>query len=592
MRRMASEIPPNIRLELARLQTATDRGDTAEQESAKAAMGKLISELPDKKKQKVVTATQAVVIGVSKKAMAKIDEEKAAMEIAMKRKAIEEKVAAAKAEAAEQAEREKAAEEAAARHLARNQKKREKEREKKEQKKQQEKDPAFIAAKVLDKVEELRKKGNAAMQQGELEAALACYTEALALEPLPDEEKAKILGNRSAAFMAKEEWALGLKDAEAAAALLPESGKAHYRVAAAREACNDVDGAITAVRKALILMPGAEEVEGKLRSLEAKATLAKAEADKKAKAAEREAAAKKEAEKRASLAKANKGGERLSNGSDGGGGRKGERASNASSDGGGEKAAPAPSPADVADAAVRQAIRLALAQSDETCIKNSLAKHQSKASSLCKAEAKFAREAIKKGRHEGLSLETIQSVVVKQEAEKAKQKALAEAKAAAEEKAAAERAAAERAALEKAAADRKVAAEKGGGGGEGQSRGGGEGGGGTRGGRRGRSIDCRGGEEGGREEGQGGGEGRRPPKRRRRRRRRRRPRRWRRRRLQGQGGGGEGGGREGKGEGGGGGGGKARPRRGRLRRRRRPPLSSGGGRGGRGEGRGRQEGCG
>ena len=48
-----------------------------------------------------------------------------------------------------------------------------------------------------------------------------------------------------------------------------------------------MDGAITAVRKALILMPGVEEVEGKLRSLEAKATLAKAEADKKAKAAER-----------------------------------------------------------------------------------------------------------------------------------------------------------------------------------------------------------------------------------------------------------------------------------------------------------------
>ena len=114
------------------------------------------------------------------------------MEKAIKRKAIEEKVAAAKAAAAEQAEREKAAEEAAARALARNQKKREKEREKKEQKKQQEKDPAFIAAKVLDKVEELRKKGNAAMQQGELEAALACYTEALGLEPLPDEEKAKI----------------------------------------------------------------------------------------------------------------------------------------------------------------------------------------------------------------------------------------------------------------------------------------------------------------------------------------------------------------------------------------------------------------
>ena len=79
LRDMPSEIPPNIRVELARLQAAVDRGDAAEQASAKAAMNKLIGKLPvDERKQKVAMI-QSVAMGImSKKATAKSEEEKVA----------------------------------------------------------------------------------------------------------------------------------------------------------------------------------------------------------------------------------------------------------------------------------------------------------------------------------------------------------------------------------------------------------------------------------------------------------------------------------------------------------------------------------
>lgn len=76
-----------------------------------------------------------------------------------------------------------------------------------------------------------------------------------------------MLGNRAALHMACSEPQLALADAEAALALLPSSGKAHYRVGAAREACGDTDGAIVAMQRAAALMPEAAEVAQRLRAL-------------------------------------------------------------------------------------------------------------------------------------------------------------------------------------------------------------------------------------------------------------------------------------------------------------------------------------
>ena len=115
----------------------------------------------------------------------------------------------------------------------------------------------------------LREKGNAAMAASDFPRAKACYTEALALgSALAPDERAKVLGNRAALHMACSEPRRALSDAEAALALLQgPSGKAHYRVGAAREACGDIGGAVASMQRAAALMPDAAEVTQRLRAL-------------------------------------------------------------------------------------------------------------------------------------------------------------------------------------------------------------------------------------------------------------------------------------------------------------------------------------
>ena len=82
-----------------------------------------------------------------------------------------------------------------------------------------------------------------------------------------------MLGNRAALHMACSQPRLALADAEAALALLPSSGKAHYRVAVAREACGDTIGAVAAMERAAALMPEAAEVAQRLRAMRSRAGL-------------------------------------------------------------------------------------------------------------------------------------------------------------------------------------------------------------------------------------------------------------------------------------------------------------------------------
>ena len=63
--------------------------------------------------------------------------------------------------------------------------------------------------------------------------------------------------------------------------------------------------------------------------------------------------------------------------------------------------APTPATDNPADTAIIKAVTLALAQSDPQRIATAMSKHQSKASAHVKSEARRAREAIKKGAHEG-----------------------------------------------------------------------------------------------------------------------------------------------------------------------------------------------
>ena len=123
---------------------------------------------------------------------------------------------------------------------------------------------------ATDSFVSLKERGNLAMQRRDLTAARSFYSEALEITQIVDEERAKLFGNRAACYVALGYHDLAREDAEQAAELLPEWGKAHYRLGCARDACGDVEGAIEAMRQAVELMPEAAEVRDKLTELEGK----------------------------------------------------------------------------------------------------------------------------------------------------------------------------------------------------------------------------------------------------------------------------------------------------------------------------------
>ena len=72
------------------------------------------------------------------------------------------------------------------------------------------------------------------MQKHDLTAARAFYSEALEITQIADLERAKLLGNRSVCYTQLGYSDLAKADAEEAADLAPEWGKAHYRLGCLR----------------------------------------------------------------------------------------------------------------------------------------------------------------------------------------------------------------------------------------------------------------------------------------------------------------------------------------------------------------------
>ena len=72
------------------------------------------------------------------------------------------------------------------------------------------------------------------MQKQDLTAARAFYSEALEITQILDLERAKLLGNRSVCYTQLGYSDLAKADAEEAAELAPEWGKAHYRLGCLR----------------------------------------------------------------------------------------------------------------------------------------------------------------------------------------------------------------------------------------------------------------------------------------------------------------------------------------------------------------------
>ena len=107
-------------------------------------------------------------------------------------------------------------------------------------------------------INSFRERGNLAMQRGDLTAARSFYSEALDVPRVPFEERAKLLGNRAACLLALKRPDLAVADAEGAAELMPESGKAHYRLGCLQDEVGDGPGAIASLTRAVELLAAAD----------------------------------------------------------------------------------------------------------------------------------------------------------------------------------------------------------------------------------------------------------------------------------------------------------------------------------------------
>lgn len=107
-----------------------------------------------------------------------------------------------------------------------------------------------------------RDQGNAAFKDGDYERAIAFYTRGIEAGP----GDARLFNNRCAAWLKLRQPAMALRDAQAAVALQPSWGKAHYRVGCCFDALGDYVEAVAAFSRAAALEAGDEAVVAALQA--------------------------------------------------------------------------------------------------------------------------------------------------------------------------------------------------------------------------------------------------------------------------------------------------------------------------------------
>lgn len=89
----------------------------------------------------------------------------------------------------------------------------------------------------------LREEGNKYFKNGDIDSAIACYTQALDLGDLKDSDKAIIYKNRAACHLKREKYSAAVQDATSSLDLVPDDPKALYRRCQAYEKLNKTEDA-------------------------------------------------------------------------------------------------------------------------------------------------------------------------------------------------------------------------------------------------------------------------------------------------------------------------------------------------------------
>lgn len=89
----------------------------------------------------------------------------------------------------------------------------------------------------------LREEGNRHFKEGDIDSAVACYTQALDLGDMKDADKAIIYKNRAACHLKREKYSAAVQDASSSLDLVPDDPKALYRRCQAYENLNKTEEA-------------------------------------------------------------------------------------------------------------------------------------------------------------------------------------------------------------------------------------------------------------------------------------------------------------------------------------------------------------
>ncbi|XP_038148252.1 stress-induced-phosphoprotein 1 [Cyprinodon tularosa] len=118
----------------------------------------------------------------------------------------------------------------------------------------------------MDKVSALKDQGNKALNAGNIDEAIRCYTEALALDP----SNHVLFSNRSAAYAKKGNYESALQDAIQTIKIKPDWGKGYSRKATAQEFLGRLEDARLTYQEGLRKEPSNQQLKEGLQNIEAR----------------------------------------------------------------------------------------------------------------------------------------------------------------------------------------------------------------------------------------------------------------------------------------------------------------------------------
>jgi len=127
---------------------------------------------------------------------------------------------------------------------------------------------ALTMFKLIRNLESKREQGNSLFKDGNPQAAIQVYTEAMRIDPTNNVFNATMFSNRAAAHMRLNDWRAAANDCSESISLNPNNAKVYVRRARCWTQLSQYSDAVRDLKRARELQPGDDEIEEELRKAE------------------------------------------------------------------------------------------------------------------------------------------------------------------------------------------------------------------------------------------------------------------------------------------------------------------------------------